>query len=110
MKLLLDENLSYRLIPFLVHDFPGSVHVTGLGMESATDTEIWRYAKEFGFVIVTRDADFEELALVWGQPPQVIWLKTGNLSRAATLKALLDSQNAIEQALIHQGQVCVEIA
>jgi FlaA1/EpsC-like NDP-sugar epimerase len=33
---------------------------------------------------VTRDADFEELSLVWGQPPKVIWLKTRNQSRAAT--------------------------
>lgn len=35
MKLLLDENLSRRLIPFLQHDYPGSSQVVLLGLEAA---------------------------------------------------------------------------
>jgi predicted nuclease of predicted toxin-antitoxin system len=62
MKLLLDENLSRRLVPFLVHDYPGTSQVTLLGMEQASDTALWQYAKTEGFVIVTRDADFQEIA------------------------------------------------
>ncbi len=54
-----------------------------LGMESASDTVVWQRAKDDGYVIVTRDADFQELSLVWGQPPQVIRLKTLNQSRSA---------------------------
>jgi predicted nuclease of predicted toxin-antitoxin system len=76
MKLLLDENLSRRLVPFLFHDFPGSSQVVLLGLESATDTQVWQTAKDQGFVIVARDADFEELSLVWGQPPSEFCLKT----------------------------------
>ncbi|WP_408597071.1 DUF5615 family PIN-like protein [Limnohabitans sp.] len=37
MKLLLDENLSRRLVPFLQHDFPGTSQVTLLGLESASN-------------------------------------------------------------------------
>ncbi len=85
MKLLLDENLSRRLVPFLQHDYPDTSQVVLLGMESATDKEVWQRAKADGYVIVTRDADFQELSLVWGQPPQVIRLKTPNQTRAATL-------------------------
>ena len=66
MKLLLDENLSRRLVPFLQHDYPGSTQVVLLGLESASDTEVWQRAKDDGYVIVTRDADFQELSLVWG--------------------------------------------
>ena len=66
MKLLLDENLSRRLVPFLLHDYPGSSQVCLIGLESATDVEVWNTAKQQDFVIVTRDADFEELSLVWG--------------------------------------------
>ena len=77
MKLLLDENLSRRLIPFLQHDYPGSSQAVLLGLEAASDSVVWHTAKDHGFVIVTRDADFEELSLVWGQPPKVIWLKNG---------------------------------
>lgn len=110
MKLLLDENLSRRLIPFLQHDYPGSSQVALLGLESASDTLVWQFAKEHQFVIVTRDADFEELSLVWGQPPKVIWLKTQNPSRAATLKILLDGQTTIEEVLIHHDQACIEVS
>ena len=68
MKLLLDENLSRRLVPFLQHDYPGSNQVLLLGMESATDKEVWQKAKDDDYVIVTRDADFQELSLVWFLP------------------------------------------
>jgi predicted nuclease of predicted toxin-antitoxin system len=110
MKLLLDENLSRRLVPFLQHEYPGSSQVALLGLESASDAEIWRVAKEQEFVIVTRDSDFEEFSLVWGQPPKVIWLKIRNQSRAATLKILLDHQLLIEEALLNRKQACVEIS
>jgi predicted nuclease of predicted toxin-antitoxin system len=41
MKLLLDENLSRRLIPFLQHDYPGSSQVVLLGLEAASDNVVW---------------------------------------------------------------------
>jgi len=109
MKLLLDENLSRRLVPFLLHDYPDSSQVVLLGMESATDKEVWQKAKEDGYVIVTRDADFQELSLVWGQPPKVIRLKTLNQSRAATLKVLLDNREVIIESLIDRDLASVEI-
>ena len=109
MKLLLDENLSRRLVPFLQHDYPGSTQVALVGLETATDQTLWEYAKANEFVIVTRDADFEELSLVWGQPPQVIWLKTRNQSRSITLNVLLENRALIEQALLAERQACVEI-
>ena len=109
MKLLLDENLSRGLVPFLQHDFPDTSQVVLLGMESATDKEVWQRARDDGFVIVTRDADFQELSLVWGQPPQVIRLKIPNQTRAATLKILIESKETIADALLMQGLASIEI-
>jgi len=109
MKLLLDENLSRRLVPFLQHDYPDSSQVVLLGMESATDKEVWQKAKDDGYVIVTRDADFQELSLVWGQPPKVIRLKTLNQSRAATLKVLLENREVIIESLVERDLASVEI-
>ena len=109
MKLLLDENLSRRLIPFLEHDFPGSSQVVLLGMESATDKEVWLRAKVDGYVVVTRDADFQELSLVWGSPPQVVRLCTPNQTRAAVLKLLLDNKAAILDALEVDGVSSIEL-
>ena len=45
MKLLLDENLSRRLVPFLQHDYPGTNQVVLIGMESASDKDIWHKAR-----------------------------------------------------------------
>ena len=64
MKLLLDENLSRRLVPFLQHDYPDSSQVVLLGMESAADKDVWQRARDESYVIVTRDADFQDLASI----------------------------------------------
>lgn len=109
MKLLLDENLSRRAVPFLQDTFPGSTQVVLLGMENADDRTIWNYAKANDFMIVTKDSDFFEMASVYGQPPQIIWLKIGNQSKAATINALIANQQNIEQVLVVEGKACVEI-
>ena len=109
MKLLLDENLSRRLVPFLQNAYPNTSQVVLLGMESASDREIWQTAKANDYVIVTRDADFEELSLVLGQPPKIIWLKMKNQSRATILKILIDNHKLIEDALNVNDLACVEL-
>lgn len=109
MKLLLDENLSRRLVPFLVHDYPSSSQVSLLSLEQSSDMELWRFAKEQNYVIVTRDADFQEIAMVHGHPPSIIWLKTDNPSKAVTLKLLLDYREQIVQALEVDGLGIVEL-
>ena len=109
MKLLLDENLSRRLVPFLQHEFPVSSQVTLLGLESASDQEIWNRAKQDGYVVVTKDADFQELSLVWGAPPQVIRLRTSNLNRSAVLKILLDHKEQIHHAFEIEVMSSVEL-
>jgi len=109
MKLLLDENLSRRLVPFLQHSYPGTSQVVLLNLEAASDRTIWQRAKDYGYVIVTRDADFEELSFVLGQPPKIIWLKIKNQSRATTLKILNDNHAVIEDALVKKNLACVEL-
>lgn len=80
MKLLLDQNVSRKLVDELKDLFPESNHVFLLGLQGASDAEIWEYARGNGFVIVTQDSDFNERSLVYGYPPKVIWLRTGNTS------------------------------
>lgn len=109
MKLLLDENLSRRLVPFLQNDYPSSTQIALVGMERANDREVWEYAKANGFVIVTRDSDYYELSMIRGQPPKVIWLRTGNQPKALTIAILLAYRVAIEKALLIDDKACVEI-
>jgi predicted nuclease of predicted toxin-antitoxin system len=44
MKLLLDENLSRRLLPPLSDTYPDSTHVALIGLERATDMAVWDIA------------------------------------------------------------------
>lgn len=99
MKLLLDENLSRRIVPFIQDAFPGSTQVASLNMASASDVEIWQYAKSNGYVIVTKDADFQELCLLHGTPPKVLWLRIGNTSKAAITHLLIEHRSIIEETL-----------
>lgn len=80
MKLLLDQNLSFRLVPALAETFPGSKHVKDFDLTKADDDIIWRLAKEQDFVIVSKDSDFLHRSLVHGFPPKVIQLHIGNCS------------------------------
>jgi predicted nuclease of predicted toxin-antitoxin system len=82
MKLLFDQNLSFKLCQ-TVADFPESNHVRLLGLSEVGDRVLWDYAKANGFTIVPQDVDFAEMAAVLGSPPKVIWLRAGNQSTAA---------------------------
>lgn len=95
MKLLLDQNLSRRLLPELEPLFPGSSQVQLLGLDEASDTVIWTYAREGGFSIVTKDADFLELSLLRGAPPKVIWLNLGNVPNSVVRAKLLAQSSEI---------------
>lgn len=48
MKLLLDENLSHRLVPALQAAYPGSSQVTLIGLSGADDRTVWRHARDHG--------------------------------------------------------------
>lgn len=110
MKLLLDENLSRRIVPFLQAGYPGSTQVALVGLERSDDRVIWDYARQNGYIIVTRDADFEELSTLLGQPPHVIWIRLPNRSKTAILNLLTANRNMIVQALEEDHLACVELA
>lgn len=78
MKLLFDENISFKLCKRLEDIYPGSTHVRFAGLESMDDTEVWQYAKDGGYTIVTQDSDFNDMSIVKGFPPCVVWMKAGN--------------------------------
>ena len=80
MKLLFDQNLSARLVETLAEVYPDSAHVRNFGLDHADDQAVWGFARENGFVIVSKDSDFRQRSFVLGFPPKVIWLRMGNRS------------------------------
>ena len=75
MKLLLDENLPARLASSLAEVFPGSTHVTEVGLSSASDEEVWQFAREEGLTLVSKDSDFHQMSFLRGFPPKVVWIR-----------------------------------
>lgn len=80
MKLLLDQNISHKLVKEFEDVFPGTSHVYLLGLHRVSDEEIWNYARNNDFIIVTHDSDFNERSIVYGYSPKIVWLRTGNIS------------------------------
>ena len=80
MKLLFDQNLSRFLVERVGSEFKGSLHVIELGLDQATDREIWDWVGENGFTIVSKDSDFRDLAASSVPLPKAVWLRVGNAS------------------------------
>ncbi|MES2717539.1 MAG: DUF5615 family PIN-like protein [Pseudomonadota bacterium] len=98
MKLLLDENLSRRLVPALQAQFPGSSQVALLGLECSTDTQLCDYAVLHGFVICSKDDDFKRLVAARTYHPRLIHVALGNATNDAVLAALLAAADMLHQA------------
>ncbi|MDR2000603.1 MAG: DUF5615 family PIN-like protein [Zoogloeaceae bacterium] len=109
MKLLLDQNLSRRLLPALESLFPGSSQVQLFGMETATDGIIWSFAKANGFAILTKDSDFVEMSALYGHPPKIVWLNLGNVSNSALQAKLLNHAKPIQTFLENTEDGVLEI-
>ena len=107
MKLLFDENLSPRLAEVLADIYPGSNHVHQCGLGSSDDVTIWDYAKTHGFIIVSKDSDFEERSIVLGCPPKVIWLRTRNCATADVENLLRTAFSVVSRFVIDDDETCL---
>ena len=108
MKLLFDQNISFRLIKRIIDQFPDSKQVRELGLENSTDTEIFDFAKRNDFAIVTFDSDFCDLNIIRGFPPKIIWIRTGNTT-TINLENLLRKKSDIIKLFLSEDYGCLEI-
>jgi predicted nuclease of predicted toxin-antitoxin system len=97
MKVLLDANISWKLINILTPAFDECAHVDLIGLVTpADDKTIWNYALNKGYIIITKDSDFLDLLELNGFPPKVVLLKTGNNNSKALADLLLNAKSEIE--------------
>lgn len=112
MKLLFDQNVSFRITKKVTSIFPKAKQVRELGLEDTCDLYIWDYAKANNYTIVTFDADFSDIASIKGTPPKIIWLRTGNMTTdaiAEILKAHSTIINEFVQNVEYKRIACLEI-
>ncbi|MFT3853491.1 MAG: DUF5615 family PIN-like protein [Ilumatobacteraceae bacterium] len=96
---MVDENLSPKIVRLLETRLPGTVHVSSVGLAASADEAIWRYARDNAFVVLSKDADFNQRALVRGHPPKVVWARVGEMRTneiAATVLAPADDLHRFE--------------
>jgi len=110
LKLLLDENLSPRLIASVGELYPESRHVEDCGLISASDDEVWSYAAKNGFSIVSKDSDFSERSALHGSPPKVIWLRIGNCTTDQAESILRDAFTRVQAFLSAKEESCLVLS
>ena len=112
MKLLFDQNISFRIIQKLSDSYPVCKQVRELGLTNAEDIDIWDYARKNDFVIVTFDADFYDIGLINGYPPKIVWLRTSNLTTSQIADLLIKKRNEISDFCFQpelKDKACLEI-
>jgi predicted nuclease of predicted toxin-antitoxin system len=112
MKLLFDQNISFRIIPRIIEQFPGAKQVRELGLENQPDRKIWEYARQNDYAIVTFDADFFDLSSLLGHPPKIIWLRTHNRKTDEIATLILSKAEMISSFLNDPGYkelACLEV-
>ena len=106
---MFDPNLSFKLAERLADLFPASDQVRRLGLAEADDAAIWKFAKANGFTIVTQDSDFADMAMLYGPPPKIIWLRCGNQPNSFVEKILRDHSESIGDFEKDSAAACWEI-
>ncbi|HIO92759.1 MAG TPA: hypothetical protein EYG68_07940 [Leucothrix mucor] len=109
MKLLLDENLSRRILPLIEATYPNSTQVVYAGLESENDKALWEYARNNNFVVVTKDSDFHEMSIIYGHPPKIIWLKYGNQTKQYIANILIENMEEISNFNTDPELSCLEV-
>ena len=112
MRFLFDQNISFRVVNILIELFPEAKHVKDFNLQFASDKQIWNYAKENFYHIVTFDTDFYDLVTLYGHPPKIIWLRTGNTNSYNLANIISKHYNSISSFLSDESNIniaCLEI-
>lgn len=100
MNILLDQNISFRVVPLLLSTFENVKQVKELGLTDSSDLEIWNYARKHNYTIITFDNDFIDLANLKGSPPKIIWLRFGNSTNLKIAHKLTSNANLISEFIL----------
>jgi len=109
MRFLFDQNISHRILKLIPEKYSDSTTVKKEGLINAPDREIWEYAKSNDYIIVTQDSDFNDLNSLYGFPPKIIWIRTGNLKTQSIVDILIDNIDEIVKFINDSNYGCFEI-
>ena len=86
MRVIVDDQLPVAPARWITAQGVDAEHVSDVGLSGRQDREIWGFAKREAFIIVSMDSDFRDMQQREPNGPQVLWLRWGNLRKAALLQ------------------------
>jgi predicted nuclease of predicted toxin-antitoxin system len=108
VRFLIDAQLPPALARLLAERGHVAEHVGDVGLLAASDAEIWRYAIVNDAVLVTKDEDFPDQALLGGPAPVIVWVRVGNTTRRALLEWFEPLVDRVI-AMIDSGEQLIEL-
>ena len=72
MKLLIDQNISHRIIDSISDIFPDSIHVKDIHLLHNSDLELWEFALNNTYVLVTTDVEACNRNVLENNGPKII--------------------------------------
>ena len=109
MRFLFDQNISHRILSKLPDQFKDSTSVKKEQLMNAPDLTIWEFAKNNNYIIVTQDSDFNDLTALYGFPPKIIWIRSGNLKTEDISNLLISNEESIQAFMNDKILGCFEI-
>jgi predicted nuclease of predicted toxin-antitoxin system len=106
VKLLVDENLPPGLCDLLRPECEAVEHVRDLDLARADDRVIWQYAVDHGFMVVTKDRDFADMAILRGGEGKVVWIRLGNCNLDKLNALLSESIELLQGFALSQSSSC----
>ncbi|SHJ87931.1 Predicted nuclease, contains PIN domain, potential toxin-antitoxin system component [Bradyrhizobium lablabi] len=99
MLFLVDAQLPPLLAEALRQAGCEAVHVIDLGLQAATDEQIWDEAISRSAVLVTKDRDFALRRAATNDGPAILWVRVGNTSNRKLIELVLRALPAIIAAI-----------
>jgi predicted nuclease of predicted toxin-antitoxin system len=112
MKIWVDAQLPPAIAPWIARQFNVEcIHIRETSLAGAGDDSIFRTLRHHesdGPVILTKDEDFADLVARLSPPPQVLWLRIGNLTNRSLREYLPKVMSRAIEALL-AGEPLVEL-
>lgn len=103
MKLLIDQNISHRIIDSISDIYPDSIHLTELSLQKYSDLEVWEYALANKFIILTSDPETCNQNVISKNAPLIICIQSEVVTTNKVEWTLRVNQETIEQFVKGDG-------
>lgn len=109
MRLLFDQNISFRVVRKLKPLLSDIAGVAEVGLLNADDYEVWEYAKQHDYTVVTFDRDIPMIGSVRGFPPKIIWLRIGNTNNQQLVSFITDRLPEFVEFIARRNKGCLQV-